>query len=50
MWLIKNSVIVPEVISQAYSGYFPLMASLPLGEAKAREDNFYRCGVGKRSI
>jgi hypothetical protein len=46
--------IVPEVISRTYVGYFPPMASLPLGGAEARENNqrhennFYLSGVGKR--
>jgi len=48
--------VVPEVISCAFVGYFPLMASLPLGGAEARENNqrhwniFYSREVGKRNL
>jgi hypothetical protein len=48
-------VVVPEVISRAYVGYFPLMASQPFGGAEAHgnnqrhENNFYRRGVVERS-
>ncbi|MDR0749615.1 MAG: hypothetical protein LBF62_08600 [Tannerellaceae bacterium] len=54
--MVGRNTISPEVISRTYVGYFPHMASLPFGEAEAHEnnrryeDNFYRCGVGKRSI
>jgi hypothetical protein len=45
---MRVSAVVPEVISRAYVGYFPLMASQPFGGAEARnnnqrhENNFYR--------
>ncbi|MDR1562856.1 MAG: hypothetical protein LBS54_07235 [Dysgonamonadaceae bacterium] len=32
--MIRGSAVVPEVISRAYVGYFPLMASLPFGGRK----------------
>jgi len=48
-------VVVSEVISRAYVGYFPLMASQPLVEAEAyennrrHENNFYCRGVDEQS-
>lgn len=48
--------LYPKLSPAPYAGCFPLMASLPFGEAEAREnnrrheDNFYRREVGKRSI
>ena len=50
-----GSAVGSELISRAYVGYFPFMASLPFGEAEAHRNNqrhenkFYRCEVGKRS-